>query len=269
MRFVVTAFVVYCILGTPFLGGALNGAGFAYSENFVVFTEPQEGGHEADQAFARAVVEAAERYRAAFSHEWRIRESSLAVASRTLINVSFAKELPDEGFTWTIDRPTTGTCHNLNLLTTPERAVGNLLQHEIGHVVLYSQSLPAWLEEGICSGLDDHRKIAIRASVAAEWVRTNKWPGIGNVVNDSAKNLSRTDVTGYTTAASVTNFLLSQCGGDKQKLLRFGSHCTTQGLESALQEYYGLRDATELNVAWQQWVRKNVLATDLTSRDRP
>ena len=140
--------------------------------------------------------------------------------------------------------------------TSPERALGSTLAHEMAHVVLatrfpHPNRLPAWLEEGIASRYDDEDRQKTRQAQITYFVETGHWPSVDSLF--TAANIAAQDKELYTVAASLTEFLLSR-NSDKQMLLEFGQYGNTAGWDAALQKYYGIRDVVQLQGRWQRWV---------------
>lgn len=232
----------------------LKAAGFVHNENFTVFTPAQASQQETD-AFARTLLESAERYRKLIALEWLGEELPPSVG-QTIVNVSFAAE-PDRGLTWVKDRPDR-KYHTLYLVASPSRGVDDLLAHEMVHVVLATRyphpgRLPAWLEEGIASRYDGPQRQATRKQIVQWFARTNSWPRVAALLNES--NISSQDQSAYTVCATLTDMLLSR--GDKQTLLDFGQSAAQLGWDGALQKHYNIPNVSQLQSEWQSWVSRS------------
>ena len=70
----------------------------------------------------------------------------------------------------------------------------------------------------------------------------------------AADKVHSDDQEAYTLAATATELLLSR--GDKRLLLRFGQMTQDVGLDRALVECYGIKNASELESLWRAWISK-------------
>ena len=242
-------YVFLLVLLTPTIAFA---AGHVFNANFSVFT-PERESQDQTEAYAQQMLSQAERYRKEIAEEWLGTELPEGVG-RTHINVSFS-DSQDRGLTWPDDGPRR-TLHALYLTTSPDRALGNTLKHEMCHVVFATRfpmdkRLPTWIEEGIASRYDDDQRGRSRLQMARWWEQTGNWPTIERVLK--ATRLPATDRVGYTVAASLTEFLLSR--GDKTTLISFAQAAQTD-LAGALRMHYRIRSVADLQAEWQTWLRK-------------
>ena len=241
-----------------FLTPVAYAGGFVHNANFTVFTEASLSA-EASQNFAAAVLARAEQYRREIAREWLGEELPKGIGATT-ISVRFS-DSEDAGSTWVIDHPDR-KFHSIYLQTSPDRALGDMLAHEVAHAVLATQfphpkRLPAWLEEGIASRYDGAKRRQERESVLAWMVRNANWPRLESVLN--AENVLAEDTRSYAAAVSLTDMLLAQ--GGKQKLLTFGKAASQVGCRRALMEHYRIADGDELQTMWQQWATRSVRAS--------
>ncbi len=231
---------------------AADAAGFAMSDNFTVLTSDWPSPGEANQ-YAQEVLQNAEQWRIDIAREWLGQELPPGVG-QTTVNVSLATER-DAGLTWAKDDPRR-RYHTLYLTTSPERALGGTLAHEMAHVVLatrfpHPRRLPAWMEEGIASRYDDDDRVQLRQQQIDWIVRTGNWPRVDGLL--SASNISARDKQAYALAASLIDFLLS-LNADKQVILEFGQHASQAGWDAALRKYYHIQDVSQLQTRWQRWL---------------
>ena len=225
-------------------------AGFVHNANFTVLTEAGVS-PEASQSFAAAVLARAEQYRREIAREWLGEELPAGIGTTT-INVRFS-DSTDSGLTWAVDHPQR-RYHSIYLETSPDRALGETLAHEVAHAVLATQfphpkRLPAWLEEGIASRYDAAYRRHERESALAWMARNGNWPRLEPVLN--AENIPAEETRSYAAAVSLTEMLLER--GGKQKLLAFGKQAAEVGCRRALAEHYGIADIDQLQTAWQAW----------------
>jgi hypothetical protein len=232
----------------------VDAAGFAMSDNFTIFTPAYPTQQDAE-AYAHEVLQSAETWRSEIAKQWLGEELPPGVG-QTTVNVSFSEE-QDSGLTWAKDNPRR-KYHTLYLTTTPDRALGSTLAHEMVHVVLatrfpHPQRLAAWIEEGIASSYDDGPRQATRQRILAWIVKTENWPDVAELL--ISPNMASRDKTAYATASSLTAFLLSR--GDKLTLLEFGQYANKAGWDAALSKYYRIRSTADLQRSWQQWVHQS------------
>ena len=227
------------VLSSP---SAAQGAGLAYSDNFIVMAP--------DQPLADEVRDAAEGLRKQIALEWLGAELPPG-KGRTVISVNIV-EAANRGLTWLIDHPKR-KMHSTWLTTSREGATGPLLAHEIVHVVLgtyFPGGLPAWANEGIASLQDGPKRDAIRDRILGSWARDASWPDIAQVLG--AQTLPGSDQRAYAVAVSLTRYLLTR--GDKPQFLRFAVEGKEQGWDEALRTHYRIQSVEELQASWQAWL---------------
>jgi hypothetical protein len=226
-------------------------AGFAHNENFTVFA-PAVPSQEAGQAFAEELLAKADQYRKEIATYWLGEELPPGVG-HTIINVDFTGA-KDTALTWVKDNPRR-KYHTLYLSTSPERALGSTLAHEVSHVVLatrfpHPNRLAAWLEEGIAGKYDDALRIQTRRKLLSWFSRTGNWPRLEMIL--TAEEILAKDECSYAVATSLTDFLISL--RDKGTLLAFGRSAGERGWDAALRKHYGISDVSALQADWRRWV---------------
>jgi hypothetical protein len=247
--------LMICWLAALACGSRADAAGFAMSDNFTVFT-PSYPTRQDAEAYAREVLESAESWRREIARQWLGEELPPSVG-QTTINVSFSDE-KDTGLTWAKDNPQR-KYHTLYLTTTPDRALGSTLAHEMVHAVLATQfphpnRLAAWIEEGIACRYDDESAQTTRKRILAWIARTDNWPDVASLLH--SPTIASRDKVAYATAASLTEFLLTR--RDKRTLLEFGQHANKAGWDAALSKYYRIDSTADLQRSWQQWVQQSI-----------
>ncbi len=171
----------------------------------------------------------------------------------TMIHVEFSQGV-DEGLTWLCgpNRPVGGH-HRIWLTTTPDRAVGSTLRHEVTHVVLnamFPQGMPAWTNEGVASLYDDEGRVADRAKIMRRIERSGRWPALRRLLDQP--RIRPTDEVAYALSTSLTRYLVSV--GGRPRLLQFAARSSSVGWDRAVKEYYGFADVDDLQKRWQAWV---------------
>jgi hypothetical protein len=246
MRFYHCAAILVALLPS-----AVSGNGFAHNENFIVYT-PDHKSHEDDQRFAELLLRRADAFRQKFSRQWLGKELPIA-SGESVIYVSFSAN-EDRGLTWAKDHPGR-TMHNVYLTTTPERAVGSTLYHELAHTVLATQfphpnRLPSWVEEGIASRYDDESRRAAREQLIRSWARSGNAPQLVQLLE--LDDMRAFDESSYAAATSLVSFLLTKA--DERELLEFAVDGQRKGWPDALQAHYGIRSHRDLQTQWQAWL---------------
>jgi hypothetical protein len=240
---------------TPAIGYS---SGLATSTNFSVMAPTR--------VVAEAVVKQAEYFRKEVAKEWLGKELP-AGRGPTLITI-VVSTTEDDGMTWPIDNPQR-KFHHIWLTTSLEHAVGTTLNHEVAHTVLDSYShpnrLPAWLREGVASQVDDSQRKEIRQCLLGQWTRDGQWPDLQAIFQ--LPGIGHDDRVGYTAASSVTEFLAER--GGKARVIEFALSGQQHGWDRSLQDYYGVRNVAELQIAWQTWALNKVArrVREFASRD--
>jgi hypothetical protein len=246
MRFCYCAAILVALLPS-----AVRGNGFAHNENYIVYT-PDHKSHDEDQRFAERLLQRAEGFRQEFARQWLGKELPRATGG-SVIYVSFSTN-EDRGLTWAKDHPGR-TMHNVYLTTTPEKAVGSTLHHELAHTVLathfpYPNRLPTWVEEGIASRYDDHSRRAARDQLLRSWARNGNAPPLVQLLE--LADMRAFDESSYAAATSLVSFLLTK--GDERELLTFAVDGQRNGWDDALRTHYGIRGHRDLQTQWQTWL---------------
>jgi hypothetical protein len=249
MRFCHCAAILVALVPSAGLGN-----GFAHNENFIVYT-PDHKSRDEDQRFAELLLQRAEAFRQKFARQWLGKELPRA-QGESVIYVSFSAN-EDRGLTWAKDHPGR-TMHNVYLTTTPEKAVGSTLRHELAHTVLatqfpYPNRLPSWVEEGIASGYDDDSRQAARDQLLRSWARGGNAPQLVQLLE--LEDMRAFDESSYAAATSLVSFLLTK--GDERELLMFAVDGRRNGWPDALRAHYGIRSHRELQGHWQAWLAKS------------
>ena len=233
------AYAVVLLCGS--LPTTLFAVGFAHDETFIVYAPCQE---LADQVLAKA-----QEFRKAEAIDL-LGEELEPHAGRTIISVTVSAS-EDSGFTWPVDRPDR-KFHNMWLTTSPERAAGSTLRHEIRHVVLntrFPDRLPVWIEEGLASRSDDAQRQRVWRDTAVTFSRSG-WPDIHSLME--VKSIHSADRATYGASTSLVNYLLTQ--GDMPTLLQFAVMGKKSGWDRALDQCYGICSLRELESRWHAWV---------------
>ncbi|MBW3600125.1 MAG: hypothetical protein KY475_22985 [Planctomycetes bacterium] len=216
-------------------------AGLVRDENAVVLAD--------DEALAQAVLAKATEFRRLAAIEWLGAELPPSVGPMMIY--PRISDVQEDGKTWRIDSPDR-RFHTIWVAGSQDVVLGSLLHHEVTHAVLAAQmpeGVPAFIDEGIASRVDDEERIAIRRRILDWFVQSGNWPNLAGVLE--APSISAHDQQTYAVAASVTEFLLTQ--GDKETLLKFARSGKANGWSQALQMHYGIDGVSSLEKAWRAW----------------
>lgn len=219
-------------------------AGLAHSDNFIVLAS--------NEALADQVLASAEHYRRQAALEWLGFELPQG-AGRTAVTAKISP-VKNGGLTWP-KRDNSGKLHHVWVTFSDPNSVEAMLHHEIVHVVFNTycdEGLPAWIEEGAASMVDDPERTAIRRRIIQGFAQTGNWPNIERTL--LAQGIDSTDQSAYSVAASVTAFLLTR--GDKLSFVRFGAMGQRVGWDQALREVYGIASVRALATQWQTWAAR-------------
>jgi hypothetical protein len=205
----------------------------------------------ADADVAAHVLAAAETHRREIAIKWLGRELP-AGSERTIIHVEVTDET-DVGLAM-LDSPRTSLRNQIWLKTSPLRATGTTLAHEVAHVVLGSRfdgRMPAWAAEGVSCQYDDETRIQRRKQWLRRFARTGSWPSTSHLL--TCDRIAPADEASYTLAASLTEYLLMQA--DRSTFLTFVADGQRDGWEVALRRHYRIASPEDLDTRWRTWVR--------------
>jgi hypothetical protein len=228
----------------------LQGMGLVHNENFVV-SAPSE-------KMASNVLEKSNLLRKQIALEWLGEEIPLSIG-QTSIHVKITSQR--EGcHTWPNDDP--ARMYHLVWIYCPEKDLDNALTHEITHTVLETRypnkQFPVWAQEAIATINDeDQQRNKLRNQVLGYFIKTNNWPNIGLVLN--AENISGKEFASYAIANSIGEYLIKISGNNKKKFAEFAVDSKKIGLDAALKKYYGIKNVSDLQIKWQEYLIKTLI----------
>ena len=225
-----SAIILLCLTATS------HAAGFAYSNNFHVFTETQQQ--------AVTLLNNAERYRESLSLKWLGRKLPSGKGKSTINFVSGSK---NKSNIWRLD-DSRRTMHVI-YLKGQFQTIDTELKQQILRSIFATQfplvrvdnknyyQFPRWIECGISAqynmNVREERKHTI------DWMlKTGNWPLTSRLFD--CKELSSDDATLYFCAAESVDYLIELSKGDEIKLIKFGVDCYKLGLDNALQKHYNI-----------------------------
>jgi hypothetical protein len=229
-----------------------NAAGMALNANFIVLV-PIKPTPENAERYAKLVLEHAQQFRDSVAREW-LGDRLADGEGRTRIAIDFTNK-ENSGFTWAKDNPQR-RFHTIYLNTSPAKAAGTMLNHEIAHAVFatkypHPNRLPSWVEEGIASRYDDPALIAVRQQEVRSWMRLGRIPQLIGLLN--AAGIESFDDTQYAAAESLVSFLVAR--GDKLAVVKFAEDGQRVGWDRALRTHYRIAGVQQLQSEWQAWLR--------------
>jgi len=236
----------FALAASVLFGACAWGAGYASDENFIVLA--------AERQTADMVLAAAAEFADEAARKW-LGKTEFVAERRTWITVELTVD-EDQGLFWPIDDPRR-KLHKLWIATSPERAVGSTLRHEMTHVVFATQlstRLPAWANEGAASRCDEHDRAARRNEIMRACVDQRRWPSLESLF--ATPRISIDDETSYATAASVTEHLIAR--SDERSFIEFALAGERLGWDAALMQYYNIPSLDVLQTQWQAWTAQRV-----------
>jgi hypothetical protein len=221
--------------------------GIAGSRNFTVLAP--RGDHLADKILSRA-----EELRREIALDW-LGEELPEGKGLTHITLKISKD-KDEGLTLLCGpgRATPGD-NRLWLETSPERATGTTLAHEVTHIVMavrFPKGLPVWANEGMASLQDDEERHKAKQELVRQWARSGQWPSLDRLLY--LREMPPSDQASYAAAVSLTEFLLSK--GERRALIDCIEQSQQDGWNAALGKCYGIASIAELQRQWQEWAAR-------------
>lgn len=217
--------------------------GLASTANFNVLADSQE--------IAELVAERANELRTSISKEWLETTIPDGFGPAT-INVFFSDR--NTARTWLADGESAREAHLVWLHTRPE-SLDTALSHEVAHVVLANryENLPAFAHEAVASSYDGPERRRIRRDVLDWFAKTDRWPKLRHLLDKD--EIASTDQSGYATAVSLRDFLLSFGEQPRRRFLQFAEAGRRDGWNSALRKFYGIDSVEELQRRWERSVR--------------
>lgn len=241
-RLTCVAFVFAAILST--------GAGYR-TENFIV-TCP-------DPDFGAKVAEEAERFRKELAIEWLGHELP-PWEQKCPIEVVFAKYASGRtsfGFASMGGPKGYPVSWEMVVEGPADRILDAVLPHEITHAIFathFGQKLPRWADEGACTTVEHESERAKHRIMLVEFLTTKR--GIPFNRMFPMMEYPRDMLPLYAQGHSVAQFLINHRG--KREFVKF----IADGLrhhhdwDRVVQEYYGYDDLSDLQLTWNDWVRK-------------
>lgn len=136
-----------------------------------------------------------------------------------------------------------------------ERMVDSVLPHEITHTIFathFNRPLPRWADEGACTTVEHISERRANHRVLIDTLTTGK--GIPFNQMFGMKNYPHDLLPLYAQGYSLSRFLIQR--GGKRKFVKFiESGLPSSDWNRAIADCYQIRDLSELQVTWLQWVK--------------
>lgn len=144
----------------------------------------------------------------------------------------------------------------MNIQGSRERLLDSVLPHEVTHTIFAShfrQPLPRWADEGACTTVEHRSEIAKQERNLITYLKTGR--GIPFKQMFAMKEYPSDVMPLYAQGHSTAQWLIESRG--KQAFLEFladGMH--DENWEQAVHKHYGFAGLTEMQTAWNEWVKQ-------------
>ncbi len=253
--------------GPSSAGGAASAAPVS-SKNFQVYA--------ADPVMANRVAEQAEYYRKKLAIEWLGHE--LPDWSQPCpIQVNLAMDAGGEtSFAFLVDEQGNGTPvdWDMKIFGPHDRLLDAVLPHEITHTIFathFGRPLPRWADEGACTTVEHVSERDKNHQMLIRFLTAKPSRGIPFNRMFTLKNYPHDILPLYAQGYSLAKFLIFQTG--QREFLDYvaaGMEYENQmpplaAWNRATQEHFQYQDLSELQLAWQGWVRSGSQAEQVSS----
>ncbi|TWU60532.1 hypothetical protein Poly51_08080 [Rubripirellula tenax] len=204
-----------------------------------------------DPQLARAVGDAAERYRKDLAVYWLGSELPTWPMPCPVVVVA-GPHLAAQGETNYFTAPVRD--FQMKVVGTPERILDSVLPHEVTHTVLathFGRPLPRWADEGICTTVEHSSEKNKHEAKLREFLSTRR--GIAMNQLFLLTEYPSDVLPMYAQGFSVCRFLIEQ--QDAPTFIRFLSdYMETPSWTTNIKKHYGYDSLAELQQYWLAWV---------------
>ena len=246
-----------CATLSASLGASAALAASYRTQNFLVSAHSQR--------LAQEVAVAAERYRQRLAVDWLGQDLPPWTGSCPI--TVFAKPgLPAGGatsFGFHRGQPLGWT---MQIQGSRERILDSVLPHEVLHTVFathFGQPLPRWADEGACTTVEHRSEQTKQQDLLIRFLTTRPSRGIAFNQMFAMRDYPRDILPLYAQGYSVTKFLLAR-GGKRQFVEFVKTGLANQNWAGASSRYYEIRDLSDLQTTWLDWVRSGSPAPGFT-----
>lgn len=215
--------------------------------NFIVTAPTQD--------FAVEVAEAAEQYRHDLAIEW-LGEELPPWQSPCPIRLQVGSHLGAGGATSFMFENRVPYGWRMNIQGSRERILDSVLPHEVNHTIFathFGCPLPRWADEGACTTVEAASERAKQDRMLIEFLTTRRGIAFNRMfaMTEYPSDIMPLYAQGY----SLARFLIAQ--GGKRKFVEYiGDGLSSGDWEAATERHYVMKDMSELQITWLDWVRQ-------------
>lgn len=204
-----------------------------------------------DARLAKAVGEAAEKYRRDLAEHWLGSELPPWPAPCP-VRVVAGPNRAAQGVT-TYSRNPVGD-FQMEVVGTPQRILDSVLPHEVSHTVLathFGRPLPRWADEGICTTVEHKSERRKHEAKLREFLRSRRGIAMNKLflLTEYPSDVLPMYAQGY----SVCRFLIQQ-EGPREFIQFIEDYMKHPSWTDNVQEHYDYESLAELQEYWLAWV---------------
>ena len=229
----------------------------AQSKNFIVSAK--------DEVLARQVAHEAERYRRELAIEWLGYELP-DWNQKCPIQVELAGQSGGETTFGFVGPPgeSQPVEWSMKIFGPANRLLDAVLPHEVTHTIFathFGRPLPRWADEGACTTVEHESERRKIQSLLMDYLSARPSKGIPFNQLFLLMQYPQDMLPLYAQGYSLARFLILQKGRRHFiKFVEFGlARCprgmTTGAWDTAIGEFYGFQDLSDLQVSWVKWVK--------------
>lgn len=214
------------------------------TRNFIIQAPSQE--------LAKAVGDAAERYRSELAVYWLGRELP-PWRNPCPVRVVTGPSLPAQGVTTYQVSPVRD--FQMEVVGTPTRILDSVLPHEVTHTILathFGRPLPRWADEGVCTTVEHDAEKTKHEAKLREFLTSNR--GIPMNKLFLLREYPQDVLPMYAQGYSVCQFLIAQ-QGPREFIQFLEAYMQRSDWTSTVQEHYGYESLAELQTYWLEWLK--------------
>jgi len=145
---------------------------------------------------------------------------------------------------------------SMNIQGSRERLLDSVVPHEVTHMIFathYGRPLPRWADEGACTTVEHPTERAKQQQLLISHLTTGR--GIAFNQMFAMSEYPRDILPLYAQGYSLARFLIAR-GGRRRFVDYVGDGMRSNNWHQATQKHYGLKDLSDLQVTWLDWVRR-------------
>lgn len=218
---------------------------------------------------AKAVGDAAERYRRDLAIEWLGQELPRWIDPCPILVQPAQGAGGETSFMFQQGMPYSW---QMRVQGTPERILDSVLPHEITHTIFathFGRPLPRWADEGGCTTVEHDSEKNKQDKLLIQFLTTNR--GIPFNQMFAMKDYPPDILPLYSQGFSLAKFLIAQ-GGKRKYIQYVGEGMDRNNWTVATKRHYGYDSLGDLQVMWLEWIKRgapNPLPQDLVRLEQP